>query len=70
MNTLIIKNAIMEPEDISTRNAVETSIDLSKSDASSTWESMATKARLAIKPWKAIVRDSSCSKRLLSSTGN
>ena len=45
MNTLTITNTIMETENISTRNAVETLIDLSKSDGGATWDSMAIKAR-------------------------
>ncbi len=48
------KKPTTEPTDLSSRNAVETAIDLAKLDKKSTWEGAALRMRKAIRPWEAI----------------
>ena len=50
------QNKAMQSENVGTRNAVETAIDLSRSDRHSTWDGLAAKMRKAIKPREPIVR--------------
>ena len=44
------KNKRTRLENLSTRNAVETAIDLSKSDKTSTWDEIALRMRKLLKP--------------------
>ena len=50
------KKKTMSSDNTGTRNAVETAIDLSRSDQHSTWDRLATKMRKAVKPREPIVR--------------
>ena len=44
----------IEANNLQTRNAVETAIDLAKGDRAVTWEGGASRLRGAIKPWEAV----------------
>lgn len=50
MNSKIDKKKIYPPENVGSRNAVETAIDLSRLDRQSTWDGLARKMRKSIKP--------------------
>lgn len=47
---------VLGSNNLGTRNAVETAIELSKLDRKSTWEGMAIRLRPRIKPWESLLR--------------
>ena len=56
MNTQAAQEHRFPLQTLSTRNAVERAIDLSRSDRQSTWEGIAARMRKIIKPWEAVAR--------------
>jgi len=54
MISKIEKKRTVAPENVGSRNAVETAIDLSRLDRQSTWDGLARKMRKAVKPSQSI----------------